>query len=69
MAHSAHIAHIGHDTTTTHDLRIVIPDDVLGKIEMTDEVRVTFVGRGRDTNPKRLSYTDLLRLMGDPMAR
>lgn len=58
------------ETRTTHTITIDMPDDILAKIEMGDEVEVRFETRVRSTGmirtprPIRLSYSWVNYLMG-----
>jgi hypothetical protein len=64
------IMSIRSETRTTHTITIDMPDDILAKIEMGDEVEVRFETRVRSTGmirtprPIRLSYSWVNYLMG-----
>lgn len=53
------------DTRTVHTIRILLSDDTLSRIGIDDQVEILLEGRGmgRAPSPKRLSYTDLQRLL------
>lgn len=57
------------ETRTTHTITIDLPDDVLAKIQVGDEVEVQFTSSisarsGRVPRPTRLSWSWLNYLMG-----
>ena len=54
---------INRSTRTVHTLTIDVPDDVLGALEIGDQVEVVLVSRSGGTGPKTLTYRDLERLL------
>jgi len=50
-------------TRTVHTITIDMPDDVLGALEIGDQVEVVLVSRTGHTGPKTLTYRDIERLL------
>lgn len=58
-------ARIDSHTRTIQTLMITVPDDILGGVEMTNEIEVVLCSRSGSTLPRKLSYSDFHRLMGE----
>lgn len=54
------------DTRTIHTIHIDLEDKMLEDVEDGDMVEVVLMGRWSSTLPKRLSYSDILRLTEEP---
>lgn len=52
------------DTSTRHDIRIVLTDAALEGIEPTDDVYIAIAGRGREV-VRKMNYRDIQNLLGD----
>ena len=50
-------------TRTVHTIEIDVPDDVLGNVEVGDDVEVVLVSRFGQTQRRRLPYRDLSNLL------
>ena len=52
------------DTRTVHTIEIDIDEKILLQLHTNDEIEVCFTGLSGRTNPRKLSYTEKLRLLG-----
>lgn len=59
-------AQVSHDTSTRHDIRIVMPDDVLGKVEVGDDVYIHLVSRHGKERPIKVPYGVVMDLLEGP---
>lgn len=57
------MAQINIDSRTIHTIQVQMPDDIMGKLVVGDEVEVVLTSRYGNTLPRKLSYSDLLRLL------
>lgn len=51
------------DSRTIHTIRIDLQDDILARLEPTDEVEIVLASRDGQTSVKRLNYRDIDRLL------